>query len=98
MERQKQHFNQRKKAVIKACNEYADIAVKQGTAKATQIFFNDYLKGRWNVMEHIVIMRLVQQYIYCKMGQITREACMSEQKKSLEMLAPAGRTVRKETE
>lgn len=84
--------------MLQASNQYADIAVKQGTAKASRAFLDDYMKGRWNVMEHIVIMRLVQQYIYCKMGHITREACMSEQKKSLEMLAPAGRTVRKETE
>ena len=69
--------------VTKGAAFYADMAIADGTAKASAVFMRDSLKRKWNRMEHIAIMLLTQKYIEVKQGVISREECLAEQKKIL---------------
>lgn len=71
----------RKKIIISAANSYSDTAINVGTAVASKDFFGDHLCGKWNVGEYVLLICLVQKYIDCKCGVISREDCIDEQNK-----------------
>ncbi len=79
-----------RKRIINGANNYADIAINEGTAAASRKFLDDYTTGypdgMWNCTEHIVIMYLVPQYIKCKKGIISRKDCAVQQNRILSML------------
>lgn len=80
-------IEERKRELIQAANMYSDIAVNErDTKKAAKKFWNDYLGGKWNIYEHILLMVLTQKYIDCKCGVMTRAECLEEQRKAVEML------------
>lgn len=69
--------------VLKGAVYYADIAVEKGTRTASELFLKDYMSRKWTMYEHLLIMMLVQIYIDCKTGVITREECLEKQKEIL---------------
>lgn len=79
-----------RKCIIDGANNYADIAINEGTAAASRKFFDDYItdypNGMWNGIEHIVILYLVPQYIKCKKGIISRKDCARRQNELLSIL------------
>lgn len=71
--------DRRKQEIIRAANQYSDIAIRDGTRKASKKFFNDYFEGKWSTEEHLILICLVQEYINCKFGAITRTECVIRQ-------------------
>ncbi len=78
---------ERRTQLIKYANDYANIAVEEGSKSAMQKFWRDYTKKElFNVIEEVVILNLTKAYILCKAGKLSREECSTEQNKLLNIL------------